>query len=102
VIDDTITEISGKLVEKASYVYDHTKGKSVLGFQKLVLGLFSADRFIPVISKICISSKRSNKKSKATKYIKKSKEERIRPDIPVAIERADLDKNTLEKTLSML
>jgi len=51
VIDDTINEISGKLVEKASYVYDHTKGKSILGFQKLVLGLFSADRFIPVISK---------------------------------------------------
>jgi hypothetical protein len=102
VIDDTITEISGKLVEKASYVYDHTKGKSVLGFQKLVLGLFSADRFIPLISKICISSKRPNKKSKATKYIKKSKEERIRPDSPGAIERADLDKNKLEKTLSML
>jgi len=55
VIDDTITEITGKLVEKASYVYDHTKGKSVLGFQKLVLGLFTADRLIPVSSKICIS-----------------------------------------------
>jgi len=61
-----------------------------------------ADRFIPVISKICISSKRPNKKSKATKYIKKSKEERIRPDSPGAIERADLDKNKLEKTFSML
>ena len=102
VIDDTINEISGKLVEKASYVYDHTQGKCVLGFQKLVLGLFSADRFIPVISKICISSKRPNKKSKATKYIKKSKAEKIRPDSPGAIERADLDKNKLEKTLSML
>ena len=74
----------------------------MLGFQKLVLGLFSADRFIPVISKICISSKRPNKKSKATKYIKKSKAEKILPDSPGAIERADLDKNKLEKTLSML
>jgi len=102
VIDDTITEITGKLVEKASYIYDHTKGRCVLGFQKLVLGLFSTDRFIPVISKICISSKRPNKKSKATKYFKKSKEERIRPDSPGAIERADLDNNKLEKTFSML
>lgn len=102
VIDDTITGVSGKRVEKASYIYDHTKGKSVLGFQKLVLGLFSVDRFIPVISKICISSKRPNKNSKATKYLKKPKEERIRLDSPGAIERADLDKNKIEKTLSMI
>ena len=48
VLDDTITEVSGKLIECASYIYDHTIGRSVLGFQKLVLGIYTSDRFIPV------------------------------------------------------
>lgn len=102
VVDDTITELSGKMVEGASYVYDHTIGKSVLGFQKLVIGLFSTDRFIPISEKVCISSKKPTKKSKAVKYLKKSKTEKIKADSPGAIERADLDKNKLEKTISML
>ena len=102
VVDDTITGISGKMVEGASYIYDHTIGKSVLGFQKLVIGLFSTDRFIPISEKICVSSKKPTKKSKAIKYLKKPKAEKIKADSPGAIERADLDKNKLEKTISML
>lgn len=102
VVDDTITELSGKMVEGASYIYDHTIGKSVLGFQKLVIGLFTTDRFIPISEKVCISSKKPTKKSKAIKYVKKIKTEKIKADSPGAIERADLDKNKLEKTLSLL
>jgi len=102
VVDDTITEVSGKMVEAASYVYDHTVRKSVLGFQKLVIGLFCADRFIPISEKICMSAKKPSKKSKAVRYLKKPKTEKIKADSPGAKERADLDKNKLEKTLSLL
>lgn len=102
VVDDTITEITGRMVESASYIFDHTIGKSVLGFQKLVLGIFSNDKFLPISEKICSSSKRPSKKSKATKYLKTAKATKIRPDSPGAIARADIDKNKLEKTLAML
>jgi hypothetical protein len=102
VVDDTITEITGRMIEGASYVYDHTIGKSVLGFQKLVLGIFSNDKFLPISEKICTSSKKPSKKSKATKYIKTAKSSKISPNSPGAIARADIDKNKLEKTLAML
>lgn len=102
VVDDTITEITGRMVEGASYIFDHTIGKSVLGFQKLVLGVFSNDKFLPISEKICPSSKKPTKKSKATKYLKKAKITKISPDSPGAIARADMDKNKLEKTLTML
>ncbi|OFZ57192.1 MAG: hypothetical protein A2328_00040 [Bdellovibrionales bacterium RIFOXYB2_FULL_36_6] len=102
VVDDTITEITGRMVEGASYIFDHTIGKSVLGFQKLVLGIFSNDKFLPISEKICPSSKKPTKKSKATKYLKTAKANKIRPDSPGAIARADMDKNKLEKTLAML
>lgn len=32
VIDDLITTVTGKLVESASYIYDHVTGQTVLGF----------------------------------------------------------------------
>lgn len=32
VIDDTITTVTGKLIESASYIYDHVTGQTVLGF----------------------------------------------------------------------
>ena len=102
VIDDTMTEISGRMVEGASYIFDHTIGKSVLGFQKLVLGIFSNDKFLPISEKICSSSKKPSKKSKATKYTKTAKATKINPDSPGAIARADIDKTKLEKTLAML
>ena len=102
VVDDTITEITGRMVEGASYIFDHTIGKSVLCFQKLVLGVFSNDKFLPIGEKICSSSKRPTKKSKAIKYVKKAKVTKISSDSPGAIARADIDKNKLEKTLIML
>lgn len=102
VVDDTITSVSGKLVESASYVYDHTKGKSVLGFQKLVLGLFNGCHFIPISNHICTSNKKPNAKSKAKKYKKIPKSERIHPASPGALERASIDKTKLDKVIFML
>jgi len=102
VIDDTITEVSGKLIESASYIYDHTIGRSVLGFQKLVLGIYTSDRFIPVSQRICVSKKRPDKKSKAEKYTKIAKSDRIHPESPGAKEREELDKTKLEKSYSLL
>ena len=70
VIDDTITTVTGKLVESASYIYDHASGKTVLGFQKLVLGLFDGSHFIPISNRICSGKKKPVAKSKAKTYKK--------------------------------
>ena len=102
VVDDTITTVSGKLVESASYIYDHVTGKTVLGFQKLVLGLFNGSQFIPIINNICSGKKKPDAKSKAKKYNKIPKAEKIQPDCPGALERDMLDQTKLEKTVSML
>ena len=102
ILDDTITEVSGKLIESASYIYDHTIGRSVLGFQKLVLGIYTTDRFIPVGQRICVSKKRPGKKSKARKYTKTPKPDKIHPESAGAKEREELDKNKLEKSYSLL
>ena len=102
VLDDTITEVSGKLIESASYIYDHTIGRSVLGFQKLVLGIYTSDRFIPVSQRICVGKKRPDKKSKARKYTKVPKSDKIHPESAGAKEREEIDKNKLEKSYSLL
>jgi hypothetical protein len=102
VIDDTITTVTGKLVESASYIYDHASGKTVLGFQKLVLGLFDGSHFIPISNRICSGKKKPIAKSKAKKYKKIPKSQQIDPQSPGAIEREDMDQTKLNKTISML
>ena len=102
VLDDTIKEVTGKGVEGASYLYDHTQGKSILGFQKLVLGYFNGAHFVPIIQKFCAGKKKSKSNSKATKYAKKLKSEHVPSNSPGEKERKDLDKTKLEKGFSML
>lgn len=102
VLDDTITEISGKLVEGASYFYDHVSGKSVLGFQKLVLGIFNGSQFIPVSQRFCSSKKKPGAKSKAVKYNKIPKAERIARDSPGTVEREQLTQTKLQKAIGQL
>ncbi len=102
VLDDTNIKVSGKLIECASYIFDHAIGRSVLGFQKLVLGIYTTDRFIPVSQRICVSKKRPAKKSKARKYTKTPKSDKIHPESAGAKEREELDKNKLEKSYSLL
>lgn len=102
VLDDTITEISGKLVEEASYIYDRVSGKSILGFQKLVLGIFNGSQFIPVSQRFCSSKKKPGTKSKAVKYDKIPKAERIAQDSPGAVEREQLMQTKLQKAIGQL
>ena len=102
VIDDTITTVTGKLVESASYIYDHATGKTVLGFQKLILGLFDGSHFIPINNRICPGKKQPVVNSKAKKYKKIPKSQQIEPQSPGAIEREEMDQTKLTKTISML
>ena len=102
VVDDTITQVRGKLVESASYLYDHVLGKTVLGFQKLALGTFDGSRFIPISSHNCASKRKPNARSKAKKYKKIPKPEKIPDDCPGAMERKMLDETKLELSITML
>lgn len=45
VIDDTILEKLGKMMENVSYIYDHNLGRSVLGFCIVTLGLLTGNGF---------------------------------------------------------
>ena len=102
VLDDTITEVSGKGVEGASYVYDHRSGKSVLGFQKLVLGIFNGSHFLPISQKIFSSQHKPQARSHARKYRKILKSQRISPHSPGAYERSELDHTKLQGAISLL
>ncbi len=102
VLDDTTCEVKGKLVEMASYVYDHTKKKSILGFQKLVLGIFDGHHLLPIGERICSGKHTPQAISKATKYRKIPKTEKIDPQSPGAIEREQIKQTKLEKAFSLL
>lgn len=102
VLDDTLTEVSGKGVEGASYVYDHCSGKSILGFQKLVLGIFNGSHFLPISQKIFSGRHKPPASSQAHKYRKIPKSQRISPLSPGAFERSELDQTKLNGAISLL
>ncbi len=102
IIDDTVIEISGKLIELASYVFDHSQNKSVLGFSKVALGIFNSQQFMPIGQRVAIGKKRPKAKSKATKYKKRPKADRIDPNSPGAIERQESHSSKLELAQQML
>jgi hypothetical protein len=48
VIDDSPIPKRGRKIENVSFIYDHTIGRSILGFSLVTLGLFSGKNFYPV------------------------------------------------------
>lgn len=48
IIDDTTIPKRGKLMENVSYIYDHSIGRSVLGFCIVSLGFFTASGYYPL------------------------------------------------------
>jgi hypothetical protein len=73
-----------------------------LGFQKLVLGIFNGSQFIPISQQLCSSKKKPDAKSKATKYNKMPKAERVDTDSPGSFEREQLQQTKLQKAIAQL
>jgi hypothetical protein len=48
VIDDTIVAKLGRKIENVSYIFDHNRGRSVLGYCIVTLGLFTPYGFYPL------------------------------------------------------
>ena len=48
VIDDTILERNGRHIEGASWVFDHTKGKSVWGMQYVTAAIWGREGIFPL------------------------------------------------------
>ncbi len=65
VIDDTVIQKIGKMIENVSYIYDHTRGRSVVGFCIVVLGLFTANGFYPLDFAYRFGKKRPEKSLEA-------------------------------------
>ena len=66
------------------------------------MGLFDGHHFIPVGQRLCVSSRKPKAKSKATKYNKIPKSERIAPNGPGTLERAEAEQSKLDKAFSLL
>ena len=58
VIDDSTMPKRGKTIENVSFIYDHTLGRSVLGFCIVTLGLFTGQNFYPLDFSYWFSKKR--------------------------------------------
>ena len=61
IIDDTVLPKRGKLIENVSYIYDHSIGRSVLGFCFVSLGLFTGKGYYPLDFSYWVSNKRHEK-----------------------------------------
>jgi len=48
IIDDSPMPKRGRKIENVSFIYDHTLGRSILGFSLVTLGLFTGKNFYPV------------------------------------------------------
>lgn len=48
IFDDTVLEKSGRTIEGVSKIWDHVIGRSVLGYQLLVMGYYNGGVFIPL------------------------------------------------------
>lgn len=58
VIDDTVIAKRGKCIENVSYIYDHSLGRSVLGFCLVSLGLFTDSGYYPIDFSYWFSNRR--------------------------------------------
>ena len=61
VIDDTILQKTGKMIENATYVFDHNLGRSVLGFCIVTLGLFTGNAFYSLDYAYCFTKRKDVK-----------------------------------------
>jgi hypothetical protein len=61
IIDDTAIPKRGKLMENVSYIYDHSIGRSILGFCIVSLGLFTASGYYPLDFSYWVSNRRHQK-----------------------------------------
>ena len=48
IIDDTVLAKRGQHIENVSYIYDHSQGRSVLGFCLVSLGLLTGSGYYPI------------------------------------------------------
>jgi len=68
IIDDTAFPKRGKLMENVSYIYNHSIGRSVLGFCIVNLGLFTANGYYPLDFSYWVSNRRHTKSPIADHY----------------------------------
>jgi hypothetical protein len=61
IIDDTAIPKRGKLIENVSYIYDHSVGRSILGFCIVSLGLFTGSGYYPLDFSYWVSNRRHQK-----------------------------------------
>ena len=66
IIDDTVLPKRGKLMENVSYIYDHSIGRSVLGFCVVSLGLFTGTGYYPLDFSYWVSNSRHEKSPTVT------------------------------------
>lgn len=61
VIDDTVLAKRGRQMQNVSFIYDHSRGRSVLGYCLVTLGLLSSNGYYPLDFSFWFSSSRHPK-----------------------------------------
>lgn len=61
IIDDTVLPKRGKRMENVSFIYDHSIGRSILGYCVVSLGLFTGNGYYPLDFSYWISNRRHDK-----------------------------------------
>lgn len=104
IFDDTILHKSGKYIEGISRVWDHVIGKSVFGFQLLVMGFYNGTHFLPIDFSLHRSKGRNqNKKYGLTpkEYRKQYKKKRDK-DTHGYKRKKELDMKKTDSAMKML
>ena len=72
ILDDTVLAKRGKRMENVSFIYDHSIGRSVLGYCIVSLGLFTGSGYYPLDFSYWVSNRRHAKSPIANHYDRRS------------------------------
>jgi len=93
VLDTSILPKRGEKIEEVSYVYDHSRGRSVLGYELLTLLLVNPQGYFPLDFEYHFSSKKGKAYQEATV---------AHPNSSLARRQREATKNKLAVSLQML
>ena len=104
IFDDSPLEKSGKFIEGVSRIWNHVINRHILGFQLLVMGLYTGSIFLPV--DFSLHREKGKNKNKAyglkNKYIRKQFHKKRHSKTNGAIRKKELDQSKIKSVVQMI
>lgn len=104
IFDDTTLEKTGKYIEGISRVWNHVIHLHVLGFQLLVMGLYTGEMFLPINFSLHREKGKNNNSPYGLKpkYLKKQYHKKRDSKTNGAKRRKELDENKISSVVNMI